>query len=444
MEPKYNTNSFKKLLDRLQEDSWQLELLISAFAIFGLFYVIDPLTHTLYYSRFYDNEMAARLYESILLSVYVLIFNLVLHVLFRALWIGSLGLRYVSGEIEIDKLNYSEKFTKYLKNKVGSFDGYISKLEDLSSVMFAISFLIIFYVLAFHIVIYGIGNGISNLSSGVSVVWIRTSINIFLTVFYIGALITFIDFITQGLLKKNKWVSMFYFPIYWIFSITTLSFLYRPLVYNFLDNKFGKRVSFILLPFYIMILILSSLYYQTSSIIPLRSTLRSKENIAHGRNYEDIVNKGKNLFIKSFAIQSKVITEPYVKIIIPLTKQIEDPLFGFNPGLKFADIRGYHMPFTFQIGNLWNNMPKDTNNDSIRNVYLNTFEEYYSFKIDTITYKTDFVITNNAGEYIGIEAYIGIKDLHEGKHIIEFQKLKHKDTDSLVSIIKVPFWYYKD
>ena len=57
--------------------------------------------------------------------------------------------------------------------------------------------------------------------------------------------------------------------------------------------------------------------------------------------------------------------------------------------------------------------------------------------------KTDFIITNKNDD-LGIETYIGIKDLSEGKHIIEFQKLKHKDTDSLVSIIKVPFWYYKD
>ncbi len=33
----YNNPAFKKLLQKLQEESWQLELLISGFAIFGLF-----------------------------------------------------------------------------------------------------------------------------------------------------------------------------------------------------------------------------------------------------------------------------------------------------------------------------------------------------------------------------------------------------------------------
>jgi len=43
MSKNYDKPSFKKLLDKLQEDSWQLELLISGFAIFGLFYAINPL-----------------------------------------------------------------------------------------------------------------------------------------------------------------------------------------------------------------------------------------------------------------------------------------------------------------------------------------------------------------------------------------------------------------
>ena len=37
MSKDYNNPAFKKLLQKLQEESWQLELLISGFAIFGLF-----------------------------------------------------------------------------------------------------------------------------------------------------------------------------------------------------------------------------------------------------------------------------------------------------------------------------------------------------------------------------------------------------------------------
>jgi len=444
MEQKNKIDSFKKLLDRLQEDSWQLELLISGFAIFGLFYAIEPIKDSLTNSFVSSSEMAIKFYRIALLSVYILIFNLLLHVLLRALWIGSLGLRSVFGEIEYDKLNYSKKFTKHLKKNVGSFDDYVLKLENISSIMFAISFLLIFYVVSYTLINYFVIT-IEHLKSIVSIEWIRIGILSFQILFATGAVLTFIDFLTQGLLKKNKWVSMFYYPFYRVFSILTLSFLYRPLVYNFLDNKLGRLISLILFPLYFIIFLSTTVYYQTSNIIPIWAIeYASTGNIANGTGYVDIADNNTDLPLGAFAIQSKIITDPYIKVIIPLRKQLEEDLLEFNPDLKHGeDIRGYHSPVRVTIGKIKWNDHKSINIDSLTTVYLNTFQRFYSFKIDSTICKTDFVITQN-GKKTGIETYIGIKDLQEGKHIIELQKLKNKDSDSLVSIIKVPFWYYKD
>jgi hypothetical protein len=367
----------------------------------------------------------------------------VLHVLFRALWIGSLGLRSGSGEIEYDKLNYSKKFTKYLKKKVGSFDDYIRKLEDLSSIMFAISFLLIFYVVAFTIINY-INNSLVHFIPNIKVKWIRIGFSILIIAFYIGMILTFIDFLTQGLLKKNKWISMIYFPFYRIFSILTLSFLYRPLVYNFLDNKFGRRISLMLFPIYFIIYLTTLMQYQTSNILPLWSIDNTTQNIALNTNYEDAIKKDKYLHIDRFAIQSKIITEPYIKVVIPLIKDIEDSLIKFNPDLKpKEDIRGYYSEFNLTINNKNINELKKVNIDSVATVFLNTFKECYRFKIDSTLCKTDFIIINDNENNLGVETYIGIKKLQEGKHIIEFQKLLHKNSDSLKSILKVPFWYFK-
>jgi|GEM_PF-4555053 len=43
MSTDYKSPGFKKLLDSLQQQSWELELIISGFAIFGLFTAYDPL-----------------------------------------------------------------------------------------------------------------------------------------------------------------------------------------------------------------------------------------------------------------------------------------------------------------------------------------------------------------------------------------------------------------
>ena len=40
----YTNPAFKKLLKKLQEESWQLELIISGFAIFGLVSIFDPIS----------------------------------------------------------------------------------------------------------------------------------------------------------------------------------------------------------------------------------------------------------------------------------------------------------------------------------------------------------------------------------------------------------------
>ncbi|MBK7787543.1 MAG: hypothetical protein IPJ54_02980 [Saprospiraceae bacterium] len=71
-----------------------------------------------------------------------LFINLIFHVTLRGLWIGAIGLRYVSGEINYDQFRYADRVTQYLKNKVGSYDDFIENLERLCSVIFAYTFLL--------------------------------------------------------------------------------------------------------------------------------------------------------------------------------------------------------------------------------------------------------------------------------------------------------------
>ena len=248
----YTNPAFKKLLQKLQEESWQLELIISGFAIFGLVSSFDPLGLELTKAENTEQVYLVMILMTALISCSILTLNLVIHVILRGLWIGALGLRYVSGDIDYEYLNYSAKFTKYLKKRVGSFDRYIARLENYCSIIFAISFLLVFYVIAIIVTIacialianYIISN--DNLDETFRL-WLGLPLVLFVL---LGMFLTFIDFMTQGWLKKKQWISKIYFPIYWIFSFITLSFLYRPIVYNFLDNKFGKRLSFFLVPLF--------------------------------------------------------------------------------------------------------------------------------------------------------------------------------------------------
>ena len=152
MSTDYKSPAFKKLLDSLQQQSWELELLISGFAIFGLLTAYDPIRINMIQA-----ENAGMLYRFfsllfLLVACMILLFNLLLHVTLRGLWIGALGLRYVSGDIEFDELRYSQRFIKYLKKRIPSFDKYIANMENYCSILFAVSFLLIFYVLSFSLI----------------------------------------------------------------------------------------------------------------------------------------------------------------------------------------------------------------------------------------------------------------------------------------------------
>ena len=439
MQNDYTKPEFKKLLQKLQEESWQLELLISGFAIFGLITVFPFIKDSVN-----EAENSQQIYKFVislvaLLSCSILIFNLLLHVLLRGLWIGALGLRYVSGDIDYDSLNYSQKFTKYLKKRVGSFDKYIGTLENYCSVIFAISFLLIFYVLAITFTMLTItliatqlldNDGLPN--------WLSKGVGISLILFIVfGMFFTLIDFVTLGFLKKKKWLSKIYFPVYWVFSFITLSFLYRPLVYNFLDNKFGKRLSFALVPFYILIALGTSLNYNVSNY--LGADMTSNDFVANNNNYEDLLNES-NGFIDNVSIQSKVISDNYVKIFVLYSENIENRIFDFNPLLKpKEDSRGLKTGINF------GNNVKISERDSLRRVYLKTFNDIYSVKIDTIKYETDFILAHSKNDKLGFETYISTKTLIEGKHLLKVNRKRIRKGDTTNwNVSKIPFWYYKD
>jgi hypothetical protein len=435
----YNRPEFKQLLQKLQEESWQLELLISGFAIFGLFTAYPSIKLAVDDAQNSQQIYSFVIYSIAWVSCAILIFNLMLHVLLRGLWIGALGLRYVSGDIDYENLKYSPKFTKYLKKRVGSFDKYIATLEDYCSVIFAISFLLIFYVLAITFTILAIALIATYLINSEDLpTWLSQGIGIVLILFIIfGMFFTLIDFITLGFLKKKKWLSKIYFPVYWVFSFITLSFLYRPLVYNFLDNKFGRRLSFALVPFYILITLSLSLRYKTSNY--LNKSFNSNDISADNRNYEDLLNE--STFIDDVAIQSKVITDPYVKVFILFTESIENRVYSFNEGLKPEnDERGLGSDIIIS-----NTFIDDIKRDSLKREYLKTFNKIYHTKIDSVTYDDEFIFGKILNNKIGFETYLSTKNLDEGKHVLKVNRIYIKDQDtSYYNVATIPFWYFKD
>ncbi len=445
----YNSPEFQKWLDKLQRESWQLELIISGFAIYGLILAYEPIAikamHALQTEQIIHNQMLGL----VGIAVLILIINLIGHVILRGLWIGAIGLRYVSGDIDFDNLNYSEKFTIYLKKKVGSFDKFIAKLENFCSALFALSFLMIFYLLAFFAIISFIaffGALLAELDFLPKIVR-TTIIVVFGLTFIFGALMVFVDFVGQGILKKRKWTSIIYFPFYKVFSFLTLSFLYRPLVYNFLDNKFSRRLSISIVPFYIMLALLGSFDEISSNY--LSNDKPSSASFSNPNNYEDSTLE-KQKFVHVAAIPSKTIQTNYLKVFLMYKKEMEDFVFKSNTSLKpKEDNRGAGLTFVddFKKGfEMAQN--KGVAKDSILPDYLKTFNKIYILEIDDIKYESDFVVSHDSEGVLGFEAYLDIKDLKDGKHLLSIKGPGKKDIFDDKSeavektLVTIPFWYF--
>ncbi|NER14201.1 hypothetical protein GWK08_12170 [Leptobacterium flavescens] len=428
---------FKKWLDILQQESWQLELIISGFAIYGLFMVYDPIQLANFNAEEKDNIYGAFMMRGLLISWYIITVNLIIHVVLRGLWIGAIGLRYVSGDIDYDALRYSPKFTRHLKKRVGSFDNYVATLEKYCSVIFAITFLLVFYLLGllftvFILVVIGTWLDQDNIDDWLKI-WLGVPLIIFVS---LGLIFTFIDFMTLGGLKRKKWTTFFYYPFYWVFKYTTLSFLYRPMVYNFLDTKFGRRLSFVLVPLYIGVTILAGTGFSVSNYI---SENQSSSSItAKSTNYEDAMGDQIQL-IEDASIPSKVITENHLGVFIVYDDDLEDDVFHINDSLKpKEDKRGLHWVFTSGTVDF-------RTRGRLLKEYLTTIEDMYSLKIDTTDYKKEFVITTNQKDQKGFETYLDLKDLDRGKHLLVInRKSRWRDTIRYERVARIPFWYYPD
>lgn len=312
--------SFKTLLERLQQDSWQLELLISGFVIFLLIGAEDALKDVQQYVEYLDisfrDNQVVKIPMIFLYLVWVfLMFNLILHVFLRGLWISTIGLRYISGDIDYSVLQYRPKFGRYLKKRMGSFDGYIERLENFCSIIFAFTFLIVFAFISmaiFLIVLFTVGRFSKNLGE----LWVGDGgfwpFRIPMITLLIFGFVYFIDFISQGFFKKIRWIAPVYFPIYRLMSLITMSFLYRPMYYNLIDNRFGKRVGFLIVPYIIFALIAFSINFHTHPFYP-------ETNIdLHTFNDQRYVSKlDEHELIRMPVIEDRYVKDGYLETFLP-------------------------------------------------------------------------------------------------------------------------------
>ena len=145
-------------------------------------------------------------------------------------------------------------------------------------------------------------------------------------------------------------------------------------------------------------------------------------------------------FAKKATIQSKVITDSYLKVFKIFTENVENQMYNYHPSLKpKVDKRGFSTDLV-----MFNSTNFLKNRDSLTKKYLEIFNKTHQVYIDTLKFDSDFLIAKNKKDQIGFETYINIKNLSEGKHIMKLKRLRKRKKDTIkVTDISIPFWYFK-
>ena len=116
----------------------------------------------------------------------------------------------------------------------------------------------------------------------------------FTVIFYLlfGLLVAF-DFLTLGFFKriKNRFFSSFYLGIYKFYSFVTLSFLWRAMLFNFLDRPYTKRLLFLSVPYLLFLGFLGGFNAYSYGHYP---------DFIHQGHYNDLKTINENSFNLSF------------------------------------------------------------------------------------------------------------------------------------------------
>lgn len=151
-------------INKVQEESWQAELLVSGAVIVALFYapslVINWLEYFIYRADTFIAPFIGYFSLFIMTGVYILIILLVIHFILRAWWIALLGLDFVFPHGVGDKpyMTVTKGILDLYKRDFTAPQDEIKRLDKIGSLMFSIilTYIMVYIMIAFWVLVVGI------------------------------------------------------------------------------------------------------------------------------------------------------------------------------------------------------------------------------------------------------------------------------------------------
>lgn len=385
-----------KWLKTIQLNSWEAELLISALVLYALFKVPDYI-EKLSLQTFERGSFAITFSRMVKQAVDLLKIGYVLHIIVRGVWVSSVGLSYVFPKgIQHETLKFKGKFKKEL-GKSNSLIKSVLRLEELSSLIYGISF-----------IGFGSLTGVATLLFSLVLLsqlftndylanspYLSMLFGAFFFMFFLLAIVVFIDFLTSGFFRRKSWTVDWFYPVALIFRVVTLSFLYRRSILVLQSNTKGwKRY---LVPFIILICTAGFILItrEQRSINRVNYFTKTQELASQSANYESKRGE-KDILIST--IQSDIVRENVIQLYV-------------------SDLNVFSSVYTRDIGSTegWYDLtPIETSK------HLN---KWIDIKIDSLQLgDLRWRITQHSENLThGFIAYVDIDSLSRGDHLLQVE-----------------------
>ena len=420
----------KAWLQKLKDESWEAELLISTVAIFGTFqmfklvdwaviFFIERLSPQFYLVGYVVTFMS-------LLAISILSTMFVIHFMLRAYWVGLVGLNSVFSDYDLEDSPYSKLYTRKMLAILPKLKHTIQEIDDVCSVIFSSAFTLF--------VIYGYGTLLFFLFFQVYN-WTRNIIpSIFWIVFGVVLVVLYLFYMVImgiGVHKKYKdnvkVQNLFFYTAMWGNRLM-MGPLYRYILQVSMifgtNAKKKKSLMWMLLVFALVGLLVTAFKtFDGKMAYFITYDVHYSESKSYPDYYENSSDEGE--FLLAPQIESDVVERKLLKLFIPVydyEENIADEQYGEY--VKEGDLE------------------RDVEREKRRKWYLDRRVSYHEIQLNDKDIEVDFLGYNmpETGQY-GLLGYINLQGgVGQEKNILRITK-KLEDNESAWTI---PFRYIEN
>jgi hypothetical protein len=404
-----NQTPVPKWLQALQENSWELELLISGGAVFTLVHAPDLIQDWMIGFKAINNmQGVAVLLIAGILGIKILTNGFILHLFLRSFWLALVCVNYVFPQ-GINGKKIQLKFPFKASHTEGDLQGQIIKVDRLSGLVIFMSILGTIVLVGLTILIFSFLTLTLNLEQLLNPN--LGSVISFAALTLIALYI--VDLISNGFFRKIPILSYVLYPFFILFDFATLRPFYSRAMALFSSNV--KQWSFRL----------GALIF---TAVTLASSFQSLNHFLHhksffdNRAYTDKISKNKSMADWKYADR---MSNSYSTAYIP-SKIIENNFLTVNVGYK---------PWMDEL------IGASSKVDSLKYV-----ERIFEVSIDDSVYANIkwHALHKIDLPSIGLEGLVNITNLSNGEHELkisfkdfpepEYRKLVAEDYDFPVNI----------